>query len=96
MALKSAAPTGDQLSNSNRETLNKNLISNKGDSPELNMLRVIAELLDMIANGEDIYMVLGATRRKDSFTVTLKHNGIPTILYSATLVGLSDEVATLL
>lgn len=59
-----------------------------GDTSYYELLQLVAQMFDNIADGEDMYMILGATSNKTSFVLTVKHNGTPTSIYAQSLVEL--------
>jgi len=77
------------LSQVNEESLLDSAANCMTDCREVYLLTLIAQLLDNIAKGEDMYMIIGATSNKSSFVVTVKHNGTPTSVYGASMPDLS-------
>ena len=60
------------------------------------LVQLVAQMCDMIAAGEDVYMIIGATSKKDSFSLTVKQNGDGTTVYATSLPDLSLQASTLL
>jgi len=61
-----------------------------------NLLQVVAQVFDDLAHGEDVYMILGATTKKDAYTCTIKFAGAPTTVFGTSLEDLSAKLADLL
>jgi len=59
------------------------------DTPYYGMLTLIAEMFDMIAQGENAYMVIGSTSNKSAFSVTLNAVGGKDARYAASLEQLA-------
>ena len=68
----------------------------KGGSSYVPLVQLIAQMCDMIAQGQDIFMIIGATQKKDSLSLTVKFNGEATSVYATNLVGLATQSSTLL
>jgi hypothetical protein len=62
----------------------------------LGILKVIAQVMDYIAKGEDFYLVLGSTMKRDSFMLNWKGQGAPGAVYATDLAGLSTAAEELL
>lgn len=62
----------------------------------IGILTVIAQVLDFIAKGEDFYLLVGATRNRDAFTLNWKGEGAPGAVYATDLAGLSEQAQELL
>lgn len=60
------------------------------------MCQVLADVFDSIANGADMYVIIGATSKRDAFTCTIKENGAPTTTYGSSLEDLAAKLANLL
>lgn len=62
----------------------------------LGLLRVIAQCMDYIAKGEDFYLVIGSTMKRDTFALNWKGPGAPGAVYATDLAGLSQAAEDLL
>jgi len=96
MPLKIHQPAIVHLVGNNSVLVQTELELPLAETKVVSIIAVIAECLDMIAGGEDIYLVIGATPKRDAFTLTVKHNGSPTTLYASSLSALADQAAGLL
>lgn len=59
-------------------------------------IKVLAVMFDDIANGEDMYAIIGATSKRDAYTLTIKQNGAPTTVYGSSLEDLAAKLSDLL
>lgn len=60
------------------------------------LCQVLAEVFDSIASGADMYVIIGATSKRDAFTCTIKENGAPTTTYGSSLEDLAAKLSNLL
>lgn len=60
------------------------------------LVQVIANMFDDISQGEDMYMILGATSKRDAFTCAIKLDGAATTIYGSSLEDLAAKLADLL
>lgn len=61
-----------------------------------NLLMVVAQVFDDISKGDDVYMIVGATSKKDAYTFTVKLSGAPTTVFGTSLEDLSAKLADIL
>jgi len=88
--------TGPELANNNLKQLQDWLRSIGRPCPYDGILAVIADCLDHIANGHDMYLVIGTTRLNTSFTLNWKGTDAPGPVYAEDLQGLSTNCGDLL
>jgi len=62
------------------------------DSPYWSLLYAIAECLDAMCNGENIYITIGATQSRDALRLSINKDGSPTSVYAGSMEGLSKEI----
>jgi len=84
------------LSKANAERLVSDVSDDIGNSLYYPLMQLIAEAFDAIADGEDVYIILGATSNKSAFVCTVKQDGSPTSVYGPSLTDLSLAVQNLL
>lgn len=89
-------PAAKSCADNNVSTLRSADGNKLGDSPYDGLLELIAEMFDAIAKGEDFYMIIGATSKRDSFSLTVKESGQPTTVYAPDLPSLCTQASTLL
>jgi len=66
-------------------------------SPSLaSLLLVIADVFDLAASGQDIYMTLGMTRDKSGYLMTIFWNGERVYASGGSLMSLAEEASLLL
>lgn len=63
---------------------------------DFHLYLLIADLLDEIAAGKPLYMIIGATMNKSAFSVTVKGADAPLPIYGADIVDLSTQAGDLL
>jgi hypothetical protein len=59
---------------------------------QINILRLIADMLDEIHKGRDMYMVIGTTMKRDVFSINVKGEHGPGAVYATDMAALSDAV----
>jgi len=59
-------------------------------------VQLVAQMCDIIAEGGDIFMIVGATSKKDSYSLTVKNNGEATTVYATSFLDLCKQAETLL
>ena len=84
------------IAGGNVKHLNDSLVSDILDSEYLDLLRLIAEIIDMIAVGDNVYLVLGSTKDRSALTLTIKGDAEVQPVYAGSLLGLSRGVKLLL
>jgi len=67
-----------------------------GKTPEFYLLRLIAEVLDMSAQGENIYLTIGLNRPKNSHVITVTWDGDKMYAAGVGLETLSQACKSLL
>jgi hypothetical protein len=60
------------------------------------LLQLVCEACDAIAEGGDIYISIGATKKRDTFTVTLHDTGSSISVFSSEALFLLEKVPELL
>jgi len=60
------------------------------------LLTLVADMFDQIANGEDMYMTIGATRKKDAYVLTVKWNQEGTPIYAESLLEMAAKAEEML
>lgn len=85
-----------RLEAENELKLAQSMAKDKSAARYLPLLQLVAQMCDMIANGENIYMIIGATSKKDSYSLSVKLNNEATTVYASTLEDLSTQAGTLL
>jgi hypothetical protein len=60
------------------------------------LLVVIANMFDDISHGADMFMMIGATSKRDSYSLTIKLDGAPTSFYGSSLDDLAAKLEQLL
>jgi len=85
-----------QLNNNNLKLVQEWLTSIKSPCPYDGLLAVIADCLDHCANGHDMYIVIGTTRNRESFTLNWKGDDAPGPVYAETMKALSLNCGDLL
>lgn len=63
------------------------------DTPYYHLLKLLAEACDMNAGQHNVYIVLGATKKQDSLTLSITADDDRDTLYDTSLVGLSEQAA---
>ena len=63
------------------------------DTPYYPLLRVLAEMLDSSAKGQNIYSIIGTTKDKSAISITVKQDGGGDARYGDTLAGVSLNTA---
>jgi len=71
------------LSGGNLKALDMSIGVKGGLDNYIPLLRLLAEMLDNIAEGEDVYISIGSTKRKDAFLLTLTWDKEQTFLPAA-------------
>jgi len=94
--MKLTKPTADRLFSANLTAVKAVSKKPLDQTPYIGLVEVVADLLDNIAQGEDMFMIIGATSKKDSFVATVKHDGTPTSVYGISLTDLSTVLESLL
>jgi len=77
------------LAGGNYVALQNALGSKQGLDAYHPLLQLIAETLDNIASGEDVFLTFGATKRRDAYLLTLTWDREPTYLPGSSLEDLS-------
>lgn len=67
-----------------------------GDTPYYYLLQLIAQMCDEQATGTNIYMSIGATRKGDAHSLTLKSDDGSNAVYQPTLVELAEDCQNML
>lgn len=80
----------------NEQTVTKNQATQSAASRYQPLVLLIAQMCDAIAAGEDMFMIIGATSRRDAYVLTVKQSGVPTSVYAPSLEALCDAAKTLL
>lgn len=62
------------------------------ETPYYHLLRVMAEMLDSAAKGQNIYLILGTTKDKSAISCTIKQDGGGDARYGDTLAGVGVAV----
>lgn len=78
------------------ETLAQLVTTDEGAALLAGLNTLIAQVLDAAAKGEDVNLRIGATKKRDAFTVTLFQEGEAMYATGSTLPGLLDSVQSLL
>jgi len=60
------------------------------------LLRLLAEMLDQIAEGEDVYVTIGSTKRKDTFLLTLTWDHETTYMPADSLASMAAGAGSFL
>lgn len=63
------------------------------DTPYYHLLHLLAECCDDNARGSNSYIVLGATKKADSLTLSITEGEDRDTLYDTSLAGLSEQAA---
>lgn len=58
------------------------------DTPYHNLLYVLADMMDLIGKGENWYVIMGATKNKDAFSMTVVHDDDRVSAYAEDFGGL--------
>lgn len=86
----------DALLPSSVDNLMEDLKSKEGISRYRDLLIVLADALDMAAKGEDIFVTLGSTRKRDALVLTITYQGDKTFVPGVNLQALADLCSNLL
>lgn len=60
------------------------------------LVALVADMFDMIATGEQIYMTIGSTKDRSAYTLTVRTEGEPVTLYGVSLRELVSKCQSLL
>lgn len=66
------------------------------DASLLPLLRAVCEVLDLAAEGEDVFLTIGKTRNKGALLLTITWDGVKQFATADNPVELASEVAKLL
>jgi len=94
--MKLNKPTNNALNGDNVSYVEGNAEVPFNTTSYYDLVRVLATMLDEIAGGKDEYMIIGATSKRDAFTVTIKENGVPTNFYGDSLDDLAVKLSAIL
>jgi len=84
------------LQSGNSAAYDKALASKEGIATYLPLLQLCSEMLDKIAEGEDVFLTIGATKRKDAFLLTLTWDKDPQFVASGNFADLASSASSLL
>ena len=90
------APKGKTLPVANTTEVMNLVVASKLDPRLADLLHVLADACDEAASGQDIYITLGTTKRKDALLLTVSWDGDKTMLSGVTLLDLASQAGTLL
>lgn len=91
--LKLGKPQAAQINPENATELEAWMKTKLADTPYLSILRVIAEMLDSSAKGQNIYAIIGTTKDKSAISFTVKQDGGGDARYGDTMAGVSTAMA---
>jgi hypothetical protein len=94
--MKLTKPSIKRVENANLDHVKRAAKDLVGITRYVPLLMLIADMFDGISDGEDLYMMIGATKNRDSFSLTVKQDGQPTTVYAVNLVDLATQADTLL
>jgi len=80
------------LTGGNVNVLSQNQKTPLKSSPYYSFLFAVAECLDAMCNGENLYITIGATQSHDALRLSINKDGSPTSVYAGSLEGLSKEI----
>jgi len=89
-------PKTNVLIPNNRLALETAIEVTDGDLPYADLLRVLADVQDMAAQGRDAWVTFGSTKDKSSLTMTVVLDGSRQTLYQVSLSDLAEASGTLL
>ena len=88
-SVKLGVNTREALSRENDTSVVADSSQQLADTRYYPLIQLVAEMFDNIAVGEDMFMIVGATRNRSSFVVTVKHDGDSTSVYGSSLAALA-------
>jgi len=88
--------TNGKLPNNNRTTVEDVAKSFGKNVDYLDILRVIADVLDFAVDGHDSYLTIGTNKGKDNCLMTIKQDGHAAYVSALDLRGLSEACRTVL
>lgn len=94
--MKKTSKASPQLHTANLETLRKLTGPVDKMDSQFGLLLLIADMMDEIAKGRNMYMVIGSTQNGSAFSVTVKGEDAPAPMYGAWLGDLGTQALDLL
>jgi hypothetical protein len=88
--------TRQPLPNNCEETFDEQIKTAKGQAQYQDLVRLIAQVLDVSGSGEDCSLRISATKNKDAYCITLYQDGVATYSSALTWWQLLERVTNLL
>lgn len=85
---------GVALERQNVQTLRKSEQEAMFDTPYWNLLVMLADMADSIARGEDWYCIIGSTKNRDAFSLTVVGGLNRDTVYATNFRDLADKANT--
>jgi len=84
------------LNPNNEETLLTRSKANKLSDNYGSFLQLVAQSMDLMCKGENVYLTLGMTRDRSGLLLVVNWDDDKTFIVAGSLAGLSDECTSLL
>jgi hypothetical protein len=86
--VKTTPNSSGKLQDGNLKKVQSTLTKQDVTSDVVGMLLLVADMMDCIAHGQDMYMIIGCTQRRDAFSVTIKGSAAPAPFYGQDITDL--------
>lgn len=84
------------LPRDNEQKFTEQVFEPMSNASYMNLIILVAQMFDEIAKGREMFMIIGATSKRDTYSVTIKDAGVPTSVYATSLEELCTLIADLL